>query len=340
MSKLSFSLNKPKTTVPAAAPSFKQPTAFSAFDDDEPVDAAPTASSSKESNVLTSKKLKKQMEEEKKVDSTVYEYDEVWDKMQMAKLQQKETKEAESKRKPKYIHDLLSSAATRKLDHLRAEEKMMQRERELEGDEFADKESFGHKHTRTKWRKFARLRRKRKREMNSRKKQGTSTGLAQFYRKLLEDSEQSHEATVAATQKPIIGPQGPLPNMTITKPPDFAPLSDLERARIAREEIIDKRDLLSGGLNLSGTNTRTLKMLSAAWAWANMDNVQVHRAVGTAADGGRTRNEFERRENERRHEKTQRIIAKRNTEEDVESARTRFLERKRRKLEEAHDAGE
>lgn len=43
--------------------------------------------------------------------------------------------------------------------------------------------------------------------------------MAHFYRKLLEDSEQTHEATVAATQKPIIGPQGPMPNMTITKPP-------------------------------------------------------------------------------------------------------------------------
>ena len=30
----------------------------------------------------------------------------------------------------------------RKLDHLRAEEKMIQREREAEGDEFADKEQF------------------------------------------------------------------------------------------------------------------------------------------------------------------------------------------------------
>lgn len=43
---------------------------------------------------------------------------------------------------PKYIGGLLASASTRKLDYLRAEEKLMQREREAEGDEFADKESF------------------------------------------------------------------------------------------------------------------------------------------------------------------------------------------------------
>jgi len=40
------------------------------------------------------------------------------------------------------MSNLLAAAATRKLDHLRAEEKMMQREREAEGDEFKDKEVF------------------------------------------------------------------------------------------------------------------------------------------------------------------------------------------------------
>ena len=44
--------------------------------------------------------------------------------------------------KPKYISGLLNTAATRRLDYLRAEEKMIQREREAEGDEFRDKESF------------------------------------------------------------------------------------------------------------------------------------------------------------------------------------------------------
>jgi coiled-coil domain-containing protein 55 len=36
----------------------------------------------------------------------------------------------------------LNSAVTRKLDYVRAEEKLIQREREAEGDEFADKEKF------------------------------------------------------------------------------------------------------------------------------------------------------------------------------------------------------
>ena len=103
--KLSFSLNKPKQPPPQ--PSLKPPTAFAAADDDEPIDAAPTLSSNDNNvaankkllaqNVGSSKAMKKRMEAELKVDATVYEYDEVWDKMQETKAKQKEQKEADSK---------------------------------------------------------------------------------------------------------------------------------------------------------------------------------------------------------------------------------------------------
>src|ERR1700675_1542628 len=104
-------------------------------------------------------------------------------------------------------------------------------------------------------------------ELEKKKKGSSSTGLAHLYRKILDESEQQHEAAVAATQKPTIGPQGPTPNLTITKPLDFTPKSDLELAKMAREQgrevelnddnqIVDKRDLLAAGLNLSAPNTR------------------------------------------------------------------------------------
>ncbi|KAJ7111590.1 coiled-coil domain-containing protein 55-domain containing protein [Mycena crocata] len=298
------------------------------------------------------------MEAEKRVDQTVYEYDEVWDKMQESKQRQKEAKEAQSKdRKPKYIHGLLSSAATRKLDYLRAEEKMMQMEREAEGDEFNDKESFV---TQAYKDQMAAVRaaeeEEKKRDELLKKQGGGSSGMAHFYKKLLEDSEQKHEATVAATQKPVIGP---MPNLTITKPPDFTPISDLELAKKAREEgkevelnddnqIVDKRDLLVAGLNLSAPNTRRLGERSANKNKNAGEEVQAHRAVGTAAsrreinerrareiqqqmdaEEERLRSEKERAD----HEATQRIVAKRNNEDSVQSARERYLQRKRQRLE-------
>jgi hypothetical protein len=111
--KVSFSLNKPKPSgsaaaTPAAAPSLKRPAAFGSADDDEPIDAAPTSSSDARNNgvaankqllaknVMTSKTMKKKMEAEMKVDATVFEYDEVWDRMQEVKQRQKEAKELEA----------------------------------------------------------------------------------------------------------------------------------------------------------------------------------------------------------------------------------------------------
>ncbi|KAK7054822.1 hypothetical protein VNI00_003285 [Paramarasmius palmivorus] len=371
MKPFSFSLNKSKSAA-APTPPLKQPVAFASLDDDEPIDAAPTSSTNDRNvsankkflaqNALTSKAMQKRMEKEMKVDETVYDYDGVWDKMQEAKQRQKEVKELASKdKKPKYIAGLLSSAATRKLDHLRAEEKMMQLEREREGDEFADKEAFV---TQAYKDQMAEVRRaeeeEKRREEEQKKKGGSTTGMAHFYRKLLDESEQVHEAAVAATQKPVIGPQAPPPNLTITKPPDFTPMSDLERAKIARAEgkdvelnddnqIVDKRDLLSAGLNLSGTNTRNLQLKNAAGNSKSSEPTEpVHRAVGTAA----SRREIEQRrqreiqqqmeeekarvsEEKRKAEQDaiQRVVTKRNNEEDVQSARERYLQRKRQKME-------
>ncbi|TFY72679.1 hypothetical protein EVG20_g319 [Dentipellis fragilis] len=373
--KLSFSLTKDKPKPVGAAPSLKRPAAFASLDDETTEDAAPTSSSLPKAatnkqliaqNVQLSKAAKKRMEAEQKADETVFQYDEVWDNMQHAKLKQKEVKEQESKeRKPKYISNLLSTAATRRLDHIRAEEKMIQREREAEGDEFEGKEAFvtqAYKDQMAEVRKAEEE--ERQREELEKKKSGKSTGLAHFYRKMLEESEQKHEEAVAATQqsgpKVVKGPQGPTPNLTITKPPDHTPKSDLELARMAKEQgkdvelnddnqIIDKRELLTAGLNLSAPNTRRLGSRTTT----NKTETQAqeaHRAVGAAAsrreinerrmkeissqlDEERERLATEREQREK--EAAERLVSRRNDDSQVQSAVERYQQRKRRRLEEA-----
>ncbi|KAJ3559115.1 hypothetical protein NM688_g542 [Phlebia brevispora] len=372
--KVSFSLANAKTKAAkpvGEAPTLKKPVVFASLEDDEPIDATHAAGPSKPAvnkqlvaqNVEMSKAMKKRMEEEKKVDATVFEYDEVWDKMQEAKQRQKEQKEIDTKeRKPKYISGLLNAAATRRLDHLRAEEKMIQREREMEGDEFKDKESFVTQAYKDQMEevRLAEAEEKRREELERKKNKGMGTGMAHFYKKLLEESEQKHDETVAATQeKPVKGPQ--MPNLTIIKPPDFTPKSDVELAQIAREhgkevelnddnQIVDKRELLSAGLNLSAPNTRKLGLHLSKKASSSTESVQAHRAVGSAASrreinerrareiAVQMEQERERilKEKEREEQDSiNRIVTKRNTADDVQSARERYLARKRRKLEEA-----
>ncbi|KAF8910958.1 coiled-coil domain-containing protein 55-domain containing protein [Gymnopilus junonius] len=368
--KLSISLNKPKSQAVKSSAPLARPLAFSIeVDDDVDEQNEPKISKTGRSGPLphsveSSKAMQKRMAAEKMVDETVYEYDEVWDKMQEAKQRLQAAKEADAAvRKPKYIQGLLSSAATRKLDHLRAEEKMMQREREAEGDLYQDKESFVTQAYKEQMEEVRRAEEEEKRREEARKKQGgSSTGLTHFYRQLLEESAQKHEATVAATEKRFIGPQGPKPNLTIVKPADFTPLADAELARLAREQgkevelnddnqIVDKRELLSAGLNLSLPNTRRLGVgLSFNKSQGQgVDASQAHRAVGSAAskkeiNERRAREikqqleeEQKRREQARQEsdaQDIQRIVTKRNTETDVDSARARYLERKRRKLDE------
>lgn len=105
--KLSFSLKSKEKPV-GASPSLKKPTAFSSFDDDEPVDAAATSSDNQwtapnkkliAQNVESSKAMKKRMEAERMVDATVYDYDGVYDKMQEAKQRQKDAKDADAKQR-------------------------------------------------------------------------------------------------------------------------------------------------------------------------------------------------------------------------------------------------
>ena len=184
--------------------------------------------------------------------------------------------------------------------------------------------------------------------------------MTHFYRQLLEESEQKHEATVAATDKRVIGPQGPSVNLTIVRPPQLSALPDSELARLAREEgkdvelnddnqIVDKRELLSAGLNLSLPNTRFSGIRNPANNPKTDNSPQTHRAVGTAASR-REINERRAREIQQQLEAEQqrtaqesrdaadqamqRIVAKRNNDDDIEDARSRYLQRKRKKLEE------
>ncbi|KAK0291115.1 hypothetical protein LTR35_001836 [Friedmanniomyces endolithicus] len=77
------------------------------------------------------------------VDPSIFDYD----SFHAAKSTVTSAKKAAARqealdRKPKYINNLLEAAARRKQDQLVAKEKLLQKEREAEGDEFAGKEKF------------------------------------------------------------------------------------------------------------------------------------------------------------------------------------------------------
>lgn len=107
--KVSFSLTKkPETPSPfqlkkPSAPTQK-PSLFNVDDNDDEDSLVPDSKANKKNGIgiqtvsaESSKAQKKRELAEMDVDSTVYQYDEIWDKMQVAKQKVKETKMAESK---------------------------------------------------------------------------------------------------------------------------------------------------------------------------------------------------------------------------------------------------
>ncbi|CAG8691356.1 13926_t:CDS:2, partial [Funneliformis caledonium] len=78
-------------------------------------------------------------------DPTVFSYDEVYDDMKDAErkaIRDFKGIESSASKKPKYVNDLLKAAEIRKRDYIQAQERKIQKEREAEGEEFNDKESF------------------------------------------------------------------------------------------------------------------------------------------------------------------------------------------------------
>jgi coiled-coil domain-containing protein 55 len=110
--KLSISLAgaKPKPTPTGTAPPLARPAAFGALEDDaaDTADAAPTAGSSRGGvaankahlahavGTSASRAQRKRMDAERRVDASVFEYDEVYDSMQAAKERSKAAKEVDS----------------------------------------------------------------------------------------------------------------------------------------------------------------------------------------------------------------------------------------------------
>ncbi|KAK4298758.1 hypothetical protein Pmani_028922 [Petrolisthes manimaculis] len=75
-------------------------------------------------------------------DASIFQYDEVYDEMKAANTTQTTANKNKANLKPKYIPNILKQAEKRKLESERRMERKVHKEREAEGDEFADKESF------------------------------------------------------------------------------------------------------------------------------------------------------------------------------------------------------
>lgn len=195
------------------------------------------------------------------LDAAIYDYDAYHDAQSSVTAAKKSVAARDAAdRKPKYMDKLLDAAARRKQDQLVAREKHLQHERQLEGDEFADKEKFvtgAYKAQQEEAHRVDLLEaQKAEAEAGRRKALGTS-GLQTSYKGIIDEGEKRH---AEAMETAAMLESGTLP--TPVPDADGGVKSDLQIADEMRAKgvsvdvndegrITDKRQLLSAGLNVA-----------------------------------------------------------------------------------------
>lgn len=190
------------------------------------------------------------------LDPSIYDYDSVYESLHAkpafgASL-------ADQEKRPKYMSNLLAAAETRKRDQLRAKEKLLAKEREAEGDEFADKEKFvtaAYKRQQEQNRRLEEEEAAREREAEERRRR-EGGGLKGLYKNMLEKTEQNHAVIVKAVEE--AKSRGPEAKLDEGKREAVGKSeADLarEKGAIINEDgqVVDKRQLLNAGLNASST---------------------------------------------------------------------------------------
>lgn len=147
---MKFGLNLQKKKTPTLARIPKKSAFGDSMSDDEEEEQQPQnnnkSAKSKVNRQLSSyntmtKKIAEEQAKALEEDPNIFDYDAVYDDLKEVERKKKEAVKPTST-KPKYIQGLLEMAEIRKRDRVLAEERKVAREREEEGDEFADKEVF------------------------------------------------------------------------------------------------------------------------------------------------------------------------------------------------------
>ncbi|KAK4546598.1 hypothetical protein LTR36_001815 [Oleoguttula mirabilis] len=192
------------------------------------------------------------------LDASIFDYDSFHD----AKTSVSEAKKAAERqdaveRKPKYINNLLDAAARRKQDQLIAREKLLQKEREAEGDEFAGKDKFvttAYKQQQEEARRLE-AEEKVKAEEDEKRKRAMGGGMQSFYKSMMDQSDRQHQEAVEAAAK--VEAEGGAKSAAEDKAKSDAELAAELKAKgvnvhINEEgQVTDKRELLSAGLNVA-----------------------------------------------------------------------------------------
>ncbi|KAG9233953.1 putative nuclear speckle splicing regulatory protein 1 like protein [Amylocarpus encephaloides] len=314
---------------------------------------AQKASLSMYADLSTSFTSKKHTETAEELDANIYDYDAVYDSLKP----QKKITQDDKERKPKYMTNLLAAAAVRKRDATIAEEKKLARDREAEGDEYADKEKFVTSAYKKQQEEARRLEEEERIKEAQEQKKNKGSGMTKFYMNMLDKEEKKHAEIVKAAEE----------NAKKEPAVEEEEKKEKSEADIAHEinqktggdvitvndegEVVDKRQLLKGGLNIVPKS----KGAAASNPSRGAQSASDRKGPGFVGAGGgkqamrerqsrmmeaqlekATKRALEQDEEDRL--KIERAAKSRKTEGDIMSAKERYLARKK-EAEEAKKRG-
>jgi coiled-coil domain-containing protein 55 len=296
-------------------------------------------------DLSTSFTSKKHAETAEVIDASIYDYDAVYESLKP----KKKTTAKDQERKPKYMGNLLAAATVRKRDAAIAEEKRLAREREAEGEEFADKEKFVTSAYKKQQEEARRLAEEEQLREAKEQKENKGAGMTDFFKSVLERGEQKHAEVIRAVGERVkAGPQVEETDVDEEKIEAELAREIHEKTGVAiavndEGQVVDKRQLLKGGLNILPK-----PRASASTSASRGDSTVSNRSHGSAfAESGRgkqamrerqsrmletqleqaTKRALEREEEER--QMIERAAKSRKTEGEIMNAKERYLARKR-----------
>jgi hypothetical protein len=281
-------------------------------------------------------------------DDIAYDYDGVYDSMKVHERRAAEVKEQDKReRKPKYMQDLFNMAEVRKRDRLQAEDIKLQREREQEGDLFADKEQFVTSAYRAQ--QQALLDKERADEEAEQELRRQAGGLTAFSEGILANGRRKQEAAVQASLHAERKADASKTNQS-TKV-----LTEAEKARIAEaqlghkvavndnNEIVDHRELLAAGLYKAPkpyaptTEAHTAQRQSSTPRTSEKEReqrrAQLARHERAMAEQLQEARSQENADRARKQAVVEEQAKRTKTDADISSAKERYLARKRAKTE-------
>ncbi|KAF1942860.1 hypothetical protein EJ02DRAFT_453958 [Clathrospora elynae] len=300
---------KPKKGQPPAPPT-KKP---------KPKEDDPTTITYSASAAEAERRAQEAME----VDATIYDYDAAYDALHARTA----AIAAAERDKPKYMAALFESAEQRKKDQLRARDKLLQREREAEGDEFADKEKFVTSAYKAQQEETRKAEEEDKKRQEAEEKKKKKFGMQGFHMQMLMDQERRHQEVMDAAAQAL--KEGIKPVVEEEKEKSDAELVEEIRKQgktvILNEEgqVADKRQLLNPGLNIIA------KPQPAYTGSKTGRNAQRERQTQMVAEQIEVANKRKADAEAEEQAKLEHARKSQKTATDISSAKERYLQRKR-----------